>query len=112
MNPRVRRHHPRRFVFRVEDLDRSLDLDRIFHKAEPLDPFAVGASQVFPADGLVGGFAFCCFGSVQIFNRLNIMYKTSRDNGVFYTGEQATFTHSWIHGAIKSGLGARSKSGM
>ncbi|PNP85094.1 hypothetical protein FNYG_01619 [Fusarium nygamai] len=66
-------------------LDRQIqiaaeNLNRIFPEAKSLDLLEAGASQVFPADELAGGSAFC------------------------YFGEQASFTHGWIQGAFEAGL--------
>lgn len=90
------------------------NLDRIFPEANSLDLLEVGASQVFPADELAGGSAFCYFGPTQKNDYLQTMCApdwyypdTDPKTGTprcFFAGEQASFTHGWIQGAFEGGL--------
>ncbi|KAF5713145.1 amino-acid oxidase [Fusarium globosum] len=80
------------------------NLNRIFPGAKSLDLLEAGASQVFPADELAGGSAFCYFGPMQKTKFLNVMQKPDWENRVFFAGEQASFTHGWIQGAFEAGL--------
>ncbi|KAI8624238.1 hypothetical protein F5Y19DRAFT_324770 [Xylariaceae sp. FL1651] len=80
------------------------NLDTIFPEAESLNHLEVGASQVFPADELSGGSAFCYFGPMQKTKFLDTMMASDWDDRVFFAGEQASFTHGWIHGAFEAGL--------
>ncbi|KAI1658254.1 hypothetical protein F4813DRAFT_357865 [Daldinia decipiens] len=80
------------------------NLDTIFPEAGSLDFLEVGASQVFPADELAGGSAFCYFGPTQKTNFLDTMMDSDWDDKVFFAGEQASFTHGWIQGALEAGL--------
>ncbi|CCT63228.1 uncharacterized protein FFUJ_00146 [Fusarium fujikuroi IMI 58289] len=80
------------------------NLNRIFPEAKSLDLLEAGASQVFPADELAGGSAFCYFGPMQKTKFLNVMQKPDWENRVFFAGEQASFTHGWIQGAFEAGL--------
>lgn len=77
-----------------------------------LDLLEVGASQVFPADELAGGSAFCYFGPTQKQDYLETMCDSDWKypdpvNGTarcFFAGEQASYTHGWIQGAFEAGL--------
>lgn len=80
------------------------NLDRIFPEAHSLDLLEAGASQVFPADELAGGSAFCYFGPEQKTNYLQTMCQSDWEDRVFFAGEQASFTHGWIQGAFEAGL--------
>ncbi|KAF5675770.1 amino-acid oxidase [Fusarium heterosporum] len=80
------------------------NLNRIFPKYGSLDLLEAGASQVFPADELAGGSAFCYFGPMQKTKFLDTMQKPDWENRVFFAGEQASFTHGWIQGAFEAGL--------
>ena len=80
------------------------NLDRIFPKAKSLELLEAGASQVFPADELAGGSAFCYFGPKQKTDYLQTMCETDWQGRCFFAGEQASFTHGWIHGAFEAGL--------
>lgn len=80
------------------------NLDKIFPDANSLKLLEAGASQVFPADELAGGSAFCYFGPQQKSVFLETMQAPDWDNRVFFAGEQASFTHGWIHGAFEAGL--------
>lgn len=80
------------------------NLDRIFPGRGALDLLEVGASQVFPADELTGGSAFCYFGPNQKSYFLEAMQAPDWDDRVFFAGEQASFTHGWIQGAFEAGL--------
>ncbi|ETS85547.1 hypothetical protein PFICI_03572 [Pestalotiopsis fici W106-1] len=80
------------------------NIDRIFPEAKSMDLLEAGASQVFPADELAGGSAFCYFGPMQKSTFYNTMQEPDWDNRVFFAGEQVSFTHGWIHGAFEAGL--------
>jgi monoamine oxidase len=88
------------------------NLHRIFPEANSLELLEVGASQVFPADELAGGSAFCYFGPTQKQDYLQTMCEPDwnypdLDKGpprCFFAGEQASFTHGWIQGAFEAGL--------
>ncbi|WZH41912.1 Amino_oxidase domain-containing protein [Fusarium acuminatum] len=80
------------------------NLHRIFPKANSLELLEAGASQVFPADELAGGSAFCYFGPMQKTKFLDTMQKPDWEDRVFFAGEQASFTHGWIQGAFEAGL--------
>ena len=80
------------------------NIDRIFPKAKSLEQLEAGASQVFPADELAGGSAFCYFGPTQKTDYLNTLCEPDWNDRVFFAGEQASFTHGWIHGAFEAGL--------
>lgn len=80
------------------------NLDRIYPEAKSLDILEAGASQVFPADELAGGSAFCYFGPTQKSEYLETMCKTDWNDRVFFAGEQASYTHGWIQGALEAGL--------
>ncbi|KAG5802470.1 hypothetical protein H9Q74_009535 [Fusarium xylarioides] len=80
------------------------NLNMIFPGAKSLDLLEAGASQVFPADELAGGSAFCYFGPMQKTKFLDTMQKPDWENRVFFAGEQASFTHGWIQGAFEAGL--------
>lgn len=80
------------------------NLDRIFPGHGTLDLLEVGASQVFPADELTGGSAFCYFGPNQKSYFLGAMQEPDWEKRVFFAGEQASFTHGWIQGAFEAGL--------
>ncbi|KAF7171031.1 hypothetical protein CNMCM5623_003517 [Aspergillus felis] len=89
---------------RVQQAARNLDT--IYPGAGSLQHFEASASQVFPADELAGGSAFCYFGPGQKSAYLDsgIMMATDWDNRVFFAGEQASFTHGWIQGALEAAL--------
>ncbi|KAF4946490.1 hypothetical protein FGADI_11128 [Fusarium gaditjirri] len=80
------------------------NLNRIFPGAKSLDLLEAGASQVFLADELAGGSAFCYFGPMKKTKFLDTMQKPDWENRVFTAGEQASFTHRWIRGAFGAGL--------
>lgn len=80
------------------------NLDRIFPGKGTLNLLEAGASQVFPADELAGGSAFCYFGPTQKSQFLSTMQAPDWDNRVFFAGEQASFTHGWIQGALEAAL--------
>ncbi|KAF5963994.1 putative amino-acid oxidase YobN [Fusarium bulbicola] len=80
------------------------NLNRIFPEAKSLDLLEAGASQVFPADELAGGSAFCYFGPMQKTKFLDVMQQPDWENRVFFAGEQASFAHGWIQGAFEAGL--------
>ena len=80
------------------------NLDRIFPSAHSLDLLEAGASQCFPADELAGGSAFCYFGPLQKTDYLQTMCEPDWNDRVFFAGEQASFTHGWIQGALEAGL--------
>lgn len=80
------------------------NLDKIFPEAQSLGLLEAGASQVFPADELAGGSAFCYFGPMQKTKFLPVMQESDWEERVFFAGEQASFTHGWIQGAFEAGL--------
>ena len=80
------------------------NLDRIFPQAKSLELLEAEASQCFPSDELAGGSAFCYFGPTQKTVFLPTMLSNDWENRVFFAGEQASFTHGWIHGAFEAGL--------
>ncbi|RYC57603.1 hypothetical protein CHU98_g8605 [Xylaria longipes] len=80
------------------------NLDTIFPEAKSLDLLEGGASQVFSADEFSGGSAFCYFGPRQKANFLKSMTAPDWNKTVFFAGEQASFTHGWIQGALEAGL--------
>ncbi|KAM0228293.1 hypothetical protein ACHAPO_010837 [Fusarium lateritium] len=80
------------------------NLNRIFPEAKSLELLEAGASQVFPADELSGGSAFCYFGPMQKTKFLETMQNSDWEDRVFFAGEQASFTHGWIQGAFEAGL--------
>ncbi|KAI0869299.1 amine oxidase [Hypoxylon argillaceum] len=87
------------------------NLDQIFPSAASLQYLEAGASQVFPSDELAGGSAFCYFGPGQKSKYLEIMCTPDWESPegsdkfqAFFAGEQASYTHGWIHGAIEAGL--------
>ena len=69
------------------------NLSRIFPEANSLELLEAGASQIFPADELAGGSAFCYFGPMQKTKILETMQKPDWEDRVFFAGEQASFTH-------------------
>lgn len=88
------------------------NLQRMFPEVNSMELLEVGASQVFPADELAGGSAFCYFGPTQKKDYLETMCASDWKypdpvNGIprcFFTGEQASYTHGWIQGAFEAGL--------
>lgn len=80
------------------------NLDAIFPEAKSLKLLEASASQVFPADELAGGSAFCYFGPKQKSDYLKTMMAPDWGNRVFFAGEQASFTHGWIQGALEAAL--------
>ncbi|KAF4972603.1 hypothetical protein FSARC_876 [Fusarium sarcochroum] len=80
------------------------NLNKIFPEANSLQLLEAGASQVFPADELAGGSAFCYFGPMQKTKFLETMQRPDWEDRVFFAGEQASFTHGWIQGAFEAGL--------
>ena len=80
------------------------NIDRIYPQAKSLEQFEVGVSQCFPADELAGGSAFCYFGPTQKTDYLLTMCESDWERRVFFAGEQASFTHGWIQGALEAGL--------
>ncbi|KAF8314680.1 amine oxidase [Clavulina sp. PMI_390] len=80
------------------------NLDTIFPHANSLDLLEAATSQVFPTDELAGGSAFCYFGPFQKTQYLETMCKTDWEDRVFFAGEQASYTHGWIQGALEAAL--------
>ncbi|KAK4663456.1 hypothetical protein QC763_608520 [Podospora pseudopauciseta] len=89
------------------------NLHTIFPEAKSLELLEAGTSQVFPSDELAGGSAFCYFGPGQKKQYLEAMCESdwkwpeSSRLGkprVFFAGEQASYTHGWIQGAMEAGL--------
>lgn len=80
------------------------NLDAIFRGADSLKYLEAGASQVFPTDELAGGSAFCYFGPLQKTMYLETMCSTDWEDRVFFAGEQASYSHGWIQGALEAGL--------
>ncbi|KAF8314682.1 FAD/NAD(P)-binding domain-containing protein [Clavulina sp. PMI_390] len=80
------------------------NLDTIFPDAKSLQLLEAATSQVFPADELAGGSAFCYFGPTQKTKYLETMCKTAWEDRVFFAGEQASYTHGWIQGALEAAL--------
>jgi monoamine oxidase len=80
------------------------NLDTIFPSASSLRFLEASASQVFPADELAGGSAFCYFGPVQKKQFLETMMESDWNDRVFFAGEQASYTHGWIQGALEAAL--------
>jgi monoamine oxidase len=93
--------HPHRRIAQA-----AANLDTIFPSANSLSLFEASASQVFPADELAGGSAFCYFGPGQKGAYLDsgVMMKSDWNDRVFFAGEQASFTHGWIQGALEAAL--------
>lgn len=82
------------------------NLDTIFPRAKSLELLEAGASQVFPADALAGGSAFCYFGPGQKTDFLPTMQQPDWDKRVFFAGEQVSYSHGWIQGALEAGINA------
>jgi monoamine oxidase len=80
------------------------NIHRIFPGGDSLDQVEASASQVFPADELAGGSAFCYFGPGQKSQYLETMCQTDWENRVFFAGEQTSYSHGWIQGALEAGL--------
>ena len=80
------------------------NIDRIFPRANSSTLLEAGASQVFPADELAGGSAFCYFGPLQKSQYLEKMCESDWEERIFFAGEQASYTHGWIQGALEAGL--------
>ncbi|KAK3377641.1 hypothetical protein B0H63DRAFT_378973, partial [Podospora didyma] len=87
------------------------NLDRVFPEAEPLQHREAGTSQVFPSDELAGGSAFYYFRPGQKSQYLEAMCKpdwaypeNAENYHVFFAGEQASYAHGWIQGALGAGL--------
>ncbi|KAK4198244.1 putative L-amino-acid oxidase [Triangularia verruculosa] len=89
------------------------NLHTIFPGANSLELLEAGTSQVFPSDELAGGSAFCYFGPGQKKQYLEAMcasdwkYPENSNMGkprMFFAGEQASYTHGWIQGAMEAGL--------
>jgi len=80
------------------------NLDFIFPEAKSLDYLEAGSSQVFPTDELAGGSAFCYFAPLQKSMYLETMCDTDWEERVFFAGEQASYSHGWIQGALEAGL--------
>ncbi|KAF0325055.1 l-amino acid oxidase [Colletotrichum asianum] len=80
------------------------NLASVFPEADSLQYLEAGASQVFPTDELAGGSAFCYFGPLQKTMYLDAMCEPDWDHRVFFAGEQASFSHGWIQGALEAGL--------
>jgi monoamine oxidase len=93
--------HPHRRIAQA-----AQNLHTIFPGANSLSLFEASASQVFPADELAGGSAFCYFGPGQKRAYLDseVMMKSDWNDRVFFAGEQASFTHGWIQGALEAAL--------
>jgi monoamine oxidase len=82
----------------------AANLDTVFPTALSLNELEVGVSQVFPADEMSGGSAFCYFGPTQKSVFLDIMCQSDWNERAFFAGEQASYTHGWIQGAFEAGL--------
>jgi monoamine oxidase len=80
------------------------NIDTIFPRANSLALLEAATAQVFPSDELAGGSAFCYFGPGQKSSFLPTMCKPDWDNRVFFAGEQASYTHGWIQGALEAAL--------
>ncbi|KAL8920777.1 MAG: hypothetical protein Q9172_004348, partial [Xanthocarpia lactea] len=80
------------------------NLDTIFPEAKSLELLEASTSQVFPADELAGGSAFCYFGPAQKEVCLPTMMEPDWARRVFFAGEQAGYTHGWIQGALEAAL--------
>jgi monoamine oxidase len=80
------------------------NIDAIFPRANSLKLLEAATAQVFPSDELAGGSAFCYFGPGQKSSYLPTMCQTDWDNRVFFAGEQASYTHGWIQGALEAAL--------
>ncbi|KAH7096619.1 hypothetical protein BKA62DRAFT_775029 [Auriculariales sp. MPI-PUGE-AT-0066] len=80
------------------------DIDMIFPTANSLKLLEAATAQVFPSDELAGGSAFCYFGPGQKSTFLSTMCKPDWENRVFFAGEQASYTHGWIQGALEAAL--------
>ncbi|KAF4341984.1 amino-acid oxidase [Fusarium beomiforme] len=87
------------------------NLHRIFPEAKSLEFLEAGASQVFPADELAGGSAFCYFGPMQKTKFLDVMQQPDWGHRVFFAGEQASSTHGWIQGAFDQQIWAVANGG-
>lgn len=80
------------------------DIHTIFPAARSLELLEAATAQVFPSDELAGGSAFCYFGPSQKSSFLSTMCKPDWDRRVFFAGEQASYTHGWIQGALEAAL--------
>lgn len=80
------------------------NLAHAFPEVDSLSLLEASASQVFPSDELAGGSAFCYFGPTQKSDYLETMCLPDWERRVFFAGEQASFTHGWIQGAMEAGL--------
>ena len=80
------------------------NLARAFPGADSLSLLEASASQIFPSDELAGGSAFCYFGPTQKSDYLETMCQPDWEQRVFFAGEQASFTHGWIQGAMEAAL--------
>lgn len=85
------------------------NIDQMFPEANSLELLEASASQVFPADELAGGSAFAYFGPTQKTKLLPAMLTSEWDDTVFFAGEQCSFSHGWIQGALEAGMGAAEK---
>ncbi|KAJ7026348.1 hypothetical protein C8F04DRAFT_1125483 [Mycena alexandri] len=80
------------------------NIHTIFPDAKSLELLEAATAQVFPSDELAGGSAFCYFGPSQKSSFLSTMCKPDWDRRVFFAGEQASYTHGWIQGALEAAL--------
>jgi len=79
-------------------------IDAMFPAAKSLALLEAATAQVFPADEVSGGSAFCYFGPRQKAAYLTTMCKPDWDNHVLFAGEQASYSHGWIQGALEAAL--------
>ncbi|KAF8249011.1 amine oxidase, partial [Wilcoxina mikolae CBS 423.85] len=80
------------------------NIHQCFPGAQSMRKLEAGASQVWPADEMAGGSAFCYFGPGQRVRYLEEMYRPEWNDHVHFAGEQASFSHGWIEGALEAGL--------
>lgn len=80
------------------------NLATMFPQVDSLSKLEACASQVFPADEMAGGSAFCYFGPMQKTDFLETMIECDWKEQVFFAGEQASYSHGWIQGAFEAGL--------
>lgn len=80
------------------------NIDWIFPEAASLDQVEASASQAYPADELASESAFCYFRPGHKSQYLETMCETDWENHIFFAGEQKSYSHSWIQGALEAGL--------
>jgi monoamine oxidase len=80
------------------------NIHQCFPGAHSMRKLEAGASQVWPADEMAGGSAFCYFGPGQRVRYLEEMYRPEWNEHVYFAGEQSSFSHGWIEGALEAGL--------